>query len=110
MIRVWDVESGKIVTGPFNGHGCSATYVKLSPDGRRVVSDSGDNTVLMLNVETRKIIASPFGGHRHGVNSVGFSPDGKYVVSGSADQKDVVPPLSGSLLMVSVSSRARQII
>jgi WD40 repeat protein len=42
---VWDAETGVIVSGPFEGHSKLVTSVAFSPDGKRVVSGSGDKTI-----------------------------------------------------------------
>jgi WD40 repeat protein len=58
--------------------------VAFSPDGKYIVSGSGDNTAGVWEALTGKEIARMT--HEAEVNSVAFSPDGKYVVSGSDDK------------------------
>ena len=41
---MWDLESGEC-TKTLEGHTSSVRSVAISPDGRTVVSGSGDNTV-----------------------------------------------------------------
>jgi WD domain, G-beta repeat len=45
-IRIWDVETGAVVSGPFQGHShWIAACVAFSHDSKRVVSGSGDRTI-----------------------------------------------------------------
>ncbi|KAJ6579350.1 WD40-repeat-containing domain protein [Mycena sp. CBHHK59/15] len=57
--------------------------VAFSPDGKRIVSGSYDNTVRVWNSESGEAVSGPFGSHTNAVSSVVFSPDGKRIVSGS---------------------------
>jgi WD40 repeat protein len=59
--------------------------VAFSPDGRRIISGSDDNTLRLWDAATCKPIGSPLQGHTSSVNSVAFSPDGRRLVSGSND-------------------------
>ncbi|KAE9390734.1 WD40 repeat-like protein, partial [Gymnopus androsaceus JB14] len=68
------------------GHTASVHSVTCSPDGKRIVSGSSDQTVHIWNAETGIIIGEPLHGHIDWVVSVAFSPDGKKIVSGSSDK------------------------
>jgi WD40 repeat protein len=59
--------------------------VAFSPDGRHIVSDSGDNTLRLWNAFTGQPIGSPLQGHTRQVTFVAFSPDGRRIASGSGD-------------------------
>ncbi|KIM28375.1 hypothetical protein M408DRAFT_23765, partial [Serendipita vermifera MAFF 305830] len=48
-VRVWDAETGQAVGAPFQGHSDPVTSVAFSPDGKRIVSGSDDNTVQTWN-------------------------------------------------------------
>jgi WD40 repeat protein len=56
----------------------------FSPDGKRVVTASDDNTARLWDADTGKE-AAVLKGHTNRVWSAAFSPDGKRVVTASAD-------------------------
>jgi len=66
------------------GHPNGAESVAFSPDGRYVLSGSGDNTLKLWDVSTGREIRT-FVGHKRSVTSVDVSSDGKYALSGSLD-------------------------
>ncbi|MFM9102626.1 MAG: hypothetical protein ACKOPS_15400, partial [Cyanobium sp.] len=99
--------------------------VAISPDGRRIVSGSADNTLRLWDSATGKPIGPPLQGHTSLVLSVAFSPDGRRIVSGSgandntlrlwdaATGKPIGPPLQGhtnSVRSVAFSPDGRRIV
>ncbi len=74
----------------FFGHTDRVYSVAFSPDGRRALSASGDQTLILWDVDD----SSPnfgeqlhnFAGHTGYVFGVAFSPDGQTALSASADQ------------------------
>jgi len=78
------------------GHSNEVHGVAVSPDGKRIVSGSADNTIKVWDAATGEEVMTlrghkdeevmTFRGHKEGVSSVEFSPDGKRIASGSEDK------------------------
>jgi len=66
---------------PQLGHSDLIFSVAFSPDGKLILSGSGDNTMKLWDIATGREIRS-FMGHTDSVLAVAFSPDGKLAVSG----------------------------
>ena len=68
--------------------------IAFSPDGKRLASASGDQTVKVWDAMSGQEMVT-LKGHTQTVNSVAFSPDGKRLASASYDQTvkvwDVTP-------------------
>jgi WD40 repeat protein len=62
----------------------------FSPDGKRVVTASDDNTARVWDADSGKEIAL-LKGHYIGVSSAGFSPDGKRVVTERQHRPHLTP-------------------
>jgi WD40 repeat protein len=69
----------------FQGHTDSVYSVAFSPDGKRIISGSGDKTLRLWDAQTGQPIGHPLKGHTDSVISVAFSPDGRRTASGSGD-------------------------
>ncbi len=82
-VKVWDAATGTEALS-LKGHTALVTSVAFSPDGKRIVSGSEDNTVKVWDAATGTEALS-LKGHTGPVTSVAFSPDGKRIVSGSWD-------------------------
>ena len=61
-----------------------SSSAEFSPDGKRIVTASGDKTARIWDAETYQQIAV-LKGHEDAVSSAAFSPDGKRIVTASAD-------------------------
>ena len=67
-----------------SGHTSLVTSVALTPDGRRAVSASYDNTLRVWDVESGESLRT-LTGHTDRVKSVALTPDGRRAVSASED-------------------------
>jgi len=80
--RLWDAESGKELA-KFSGPS-DVWSAALSPDGRRILTASGDNTLRLWDAQTEKK-RTHFTGHFRLVNSAVFNGDGRRVLTASDD-------------------------
>ena len=80
-MKVWDADKGT-ETLTLKGHTGMVRSVAFSPDGKRIVSGSWDNTVKVWDAD-KGTETLTLKGHTAQVTSVAISPDGKRIVSGS---------------------------
>ncbi|KIM30112.1 hypothetical protein M408DRAFT_66913, partial [Serendipita vermifera MAFF 305830] len=122
-VRIWDAETGSLLTRPLQGHTSGISSVAFSPSGKLVVSGSDDKTVRIWDAETGNLVRRPLKGHKDGVTSVAFSPDNRHVVTGSWDDRAriwdaktgnlVIKPLEGhkdGVSSVAFSSDGRRVV
>ena len=81
--RSRNIQTGKEVS--LSGHTGTVCFVAFSPDGKRIVSASGDNTIRIWNAGTGEMVLGPLEGHTKAVLSAVFSLDGRRIVSASTD-------------------------
>ena len=62
------------------GHKGTVWSVGFSPDGKQIVSGSGDATICLWDAASGQLVGSPLKGHSRSVTSVAFSPDGNQIV------------------------------
>ena len=80
-LRKADMQNSAIL----RGHTNEVNSANFSPDGKRIVSASSDETVRIWDAETGQEITT-LTGHTSSVNSATFSPNGKLIVSASLDK------------------------
>ena len=83
VVRVWEVDSGKLLFD-LKGHTHSCgTSVTFSSDGHLLASGSRDTTVFVWDLKTGEAIHRFFGPKEWAwVDSVAFSPDGRFIAAG----------------------------
>jgi WD40 repeat protein len=78
-----DTATGKELK-KLEGHTEPVFSATFSPDGKMIVTASGDNTARIWDATTGKELKK-LEGHTSWINSAVFSPDGKTVVTASND-------------------------
>jgi WD40 repeat protein len=67
------------------GHTGAVNAAVYSPDGKKVATASGDNTIKIWDAESGNELRT-LTGHSESVRSLAISPDGRQIVSGSNDK------------------------
>jgi WD40 repeat protein len=83
-VKIWDLESGKLVRSLDTLHSDTVFALRFSPDGKKLASASADKFLKVINVADGKELKS-FEGHTHHVLAVDWKSDGKQLVTGGAD-------------------------
>jgi WD40 repeat protein len=86
LIRLWDAEGGKEVR-QFRGHTSDVTAVRFLPDGRTLLSASGDGTIRLWDVRTGKELRRM--DHKSAVNDAALAPDGRRALSAGVGDRIV---------------------
>jgi WD40 repeat protein len=68
----------------FRGHQGYVMAAAFSPDGRRIVTGSSDNTAKVWEVATGREVFT-LTGHEAPIECVAFGPDGRWIVTGGED-------------------------
>lgn len=76
----WNAEKFLVLSG----HSAAVVAGGFSPDGRRVVTGSRDDTAIIWDAETGKELLT-LKGHTQDIASARFSEDGRHVLTGSRD-------------------------
>ncbi|MBA7533727.1 Tol-Pal system protein TolB [subsurface metagenome] len=72
--------------------------VAFSPDGKTILTGSGDNTARLWDLKGNEL--QVFWGHENYITAVAFSPDGKTILTGSEDNTARLWDLKGNELQV----------
>ncbi|KAF8753843.1 WD40 repeat-like protein [Rhizoctonia solani] len=72
-----------LLAGPFRGH-TNLSFGSFSPDSKRIVSGSGDNTVCIWDTADGTLLVGPLHGHTGSVLRA-YSPNGTLIASASED-------------------------
>ena len=85
-IYIWNIECGISSIYQLSHHSNWITSLKISPDGRKLVSGGDDNTICIWDLESgsREPI-HVLEEHKMAVTSLTITPDGKRIISGSND-------------------------
>ncbi len=80
---MWDAATGEPLH-TLQGHTDRVYAVAFSPDGKTLLSGSGDNTLRLWDAATGKSLLT-LRGHTGRVTAVAYSPNGQTLLSGSGD-------------------------
>jgi WD40 repeat protein/serine/threonine protein kinase len=83
-IRLWDVATGKPSEEKFEGHDRFVSSLVFWPDGKKLASSSGDQTIRIWDVASRKCL-DVLHGHHLEVWRLALLPDNKTLLSASKD-------------------------
>ncbi|QRV99392.1 WD40 repeat protein [Ceratobasidium sp. AG-Ba] len=108
-VHICDAESGNAVSGPMVSHSDLIWSIAFSPDSKRIVSGSRDETIQVWDVESAVVLLGgndsiikiwdaesgdlvweQLVGHSRPITSITIAPDSKQIVSGSQDNTIIV--------------------
>jgi WD40 repeat protein len=84
-VKIFEVETGKLVRDFGEIHADTVLGLDFSPDGSLIASASADSTIQLLDIATGTSQRS-LEGHTHHVMAVAWHEDGNVLASASADQ------------------------
>jgi WD40 repeat protein len=97
VIKLWDLETGKLVRTVPAAHSNTVTELMFTPDGSTIISASRDRTVKLWNVTTGEIIRT-LTGHNNWVNAIAINPNGQILASAGRDGIKLWNLATGELL------------
>ncbi|KAJ2960921.1 hypothetical protein NQZ79_g3778 [Umbelopsis isabellina] len=86
-VRLWDTRTGNGIKELTGLHSGQVTSISVSPDGSKLLTNSRDNTLHIVDLRMYKVIRTfKDDSYRNGLNwsRACFSPDGHYAAAGSA--------------------------
>lgn len=95
-ISILDAFTGRLLY-TLDGHKEEITYAVFSPDGKRIISGSQDNTIRIWDADNGKLIKI-LEGHTKGISCIKFDNTGKKMASSSWDSTVRVWDESGNFL------------
>ncbi len=85
VIKMWDVRSNKLHY-TLHGHLRNVKSIVFSPDGKILLSNSGDGSAQIWNTKDGSLIRELAGKRgSSGLSTATFSPDGQTILAGSGD-------------------------
>jgi len=88
-LRIWDLQNGALLGGPFSREGRPVFSVAISSDERRIAS-AGCEGVIIWDVESNQMISSRLMKRPNLTYSVCFSLDGKRLAGGSGGKTAII--------------------
>ena len=104
-IKVWDLDNKRLIR-TIEGHPGAVRGVKLTPDGKQVISFSYANSVNVWDLENGRLLKT-IEGHSKSINVVAVSPDGHQIITGSDDTTIKVWDLESGQLLRTLESQRR---
>jgi len=90
------------------GHGQYITCSDFSPNGKFVITGSGDNSIILWDTKYGKQIRT-FNHHYKGIKTVNFSHNGQFIVSTSKDNTTKIIDITTSRVIQSFSFKKEQL-
>ncbi|KIK32487.1 hypothetical protein CY34DRAFT_48551, partial [Suillus luteus UH-Slu-Lm8-n1] len=82
--RIWNLETGKLVAGPFKGIDFVGA-VRFSTDSKKLAVRSDAKTIYEFDASTLETVGTPFTGHTEIVRGLALSFDSAFLASASHD-------------------------
>ena len=84
-LTLTDVETGKIIGKPLEGHTGPIFRAKFSPDGSIIATGSFDSSIRLWDAKTGEMHGEPYLGHKNSIDGMIFSRDGENIISWADD-------------------------
>ena len=83
-IKIWDIQSGKLVREFPNIHSDTVLALEFSADGKFLASGAADKIARVTDLASGKVVKS-FEGHTHHILGIAWSLDGRTLATAGAD-------------------------
>nr|WP_246275582.1 WD40 repeat domain-containing protein [Brasilonema bromeliae] len=84
VIKLWDLNSGRLIRTISGAHSNTVTKIVFTPDGRSFISASRDRTIKLWSVTTGQSVRA-LTGHNNWVNDIAINPNGQTLASAAKD-------------------------